>query len=111
MANYAEEENLYVDGIGTDWNFLTQAADQYGIKVEKIAVSSASIQETLSDGKMIVSSMLPGDFTQTGHFIMLAGLEDGKVVVHDPNSPSRTQKLWDLDTIASQTQGLWAYSI
>lgn len=111
LANYAEEENLYVDGIGTDWNFLTQAADQYGIKVEKIAVSSTSIEEALSDGKMIVSSMLPGDFTQTGHFIMLAGLEDGKVVVHDPNSPSRTQKLWDLDTIASQTQGLWAYSI
>ena len=110
LAAYAQENNLYVAGTGTDWNFLTQAADQYGIKVEKIAVSSASIEETLSNGKIIVSSMLPGDFTSVGHFIVLTGLQDGKAVVHDPNSPSRSEKLWDLDTITSQTQGLWAYS-
>lgn len=110
LAEFAQENNLYVSGTGTDWNFLTQAANQYGVNVERIAVSSSSIQEALSEGKIIVSSMVPGDFTRIGHFIVLAGLQDGKVVVHDPNSPSRSEKLWDLDTISSQTQGLWAYS-
>ena len=92
LAEFAQENNLYVSGTGTDWNFLTQAANQYGVNVERIAVSSSSIQEALSEGKIIVSSMVPGDFTRIGHFIVLAGLQDGKVVVHDPNSPSRSEK-------------------
>lgn len=44
--------------------------------------------------------MRPGDFTTIGHFILLTGVEDGKIKVNDPNSKIRSSKLWDYDVIA-----------
>ena len=44
--------------------------------------------------------MGPGDFTTSGHFILLTGVEDGKYQVNDPNRHSTSQKLWDYDTLA-----------
>ena len=56
--------------------------------------------------------MGPGDFTTTGHFIVLSGMtEDGRIVVHDPNSEVRSSMTWELETILNQCQNLWVYSI
>ena len=55
--------------------------------------------------------MLPGDFTSTGHFIVLAGLtEEGEVVVRDPNSAERTGRTWELDRVLAQCANLWSFS-
>ena len=37
--------------------------------------------------------------------------EDGRIVVHDPNSEVRSSMTWELETILNQCQNLWAYSI
>ena len=65
------------------------------------------VKENLKAGNLVVFCMGPGDFTTTGHFILLTGVEDGKVIVHDPNSPTRTEQLWDLDLIKGQIENLW----
>ena len=53
----------------------------------------------------------PGDFTTTGHFIVLAGIaNDGQVIVHDPNSAERSGRTWDLERVLSQCANLWAFS-
>ena len=53
---------------------------------------------------------MPGDFTSSGHFIVLAGLaDDGSVIVHDPNSIKRSEKTWDAQQIADQTAQMWVY--
>ena len=53
--------------------------------------------------------MMPGDFTTSGHFIVLSALEDGKIRVKDPNSAERSEKLWDYETLESQIKGLWVF--
>ena len=54
--------------------------------------------------------MRPGDFTTTGHFILLVGTEDGKIQVRDPNSTKRSEQLWDYETLEYQINNLWAVS-
>jgi hypothetical protein len=56
--------------------------------------------------------MKPGDFTTTGHFIVLTGLtEEGTLNVNDPNSIARSEKNWDVDTVISQVKAAWSYSV
>ena len=55
--------------------------------------------------------MKPGDFTETGHFIVLRGItQDGKLLVNDPNNISRSEKEWDMDTVLKQIKAAWSYS-
>ncbi|MBQ1871316.1 MAG: C39 family peptidase, partial [Lachnospiraceae bacterium] len=57
-------------------------------------------------------SMKPGDFTYTGHFIVLTGIdEDGKIMVNDPNSRNNSDKHWDVDTLVKQIKALWVYGM
>ena len=54
--------------------------------------------------------MGPGDFTTTGHFIVLTGVDsNGDIIVHDPNSIKRSKKRWSIDDIMKQTKNLWSY--
>ena len=56
--------------------------------------------------------MGPGDFTTTGHFIVLSGTDgNGNVIVNDPNSIANSSKTWDIDKIMSQMRNLWGYSL
>ena len=49
----------------------------------------------------------PGDFTDTGHFLLVTGVENGMYRVHDPNSPTNTAQLWTYDRLVSQIRGAW----
>ena len=61
------------------------------------------IVDALSQGKLVVAIMLKGHFTSGGHFIVLRGVtSDGQIMVADPASYSRSQKLWDLSIILNE---------
>jgi hypothetical protein len=51
--------------------------------------------------------MGPGDFTSSGHYIVLSGCEDGLIRVNDPNSYQNSVKLWRYEDIESQFRNLW----
>jgi len=54
--------------------------------------------------------MYPGDFTYTGHFIVLTGIdENGAITVNDPNSPANTKKHWSMTEILPQIRQSWGY--
>ena len=65
----------------------------------------------LSGGKVLICSMWPGDFTTSGHFIVLTGLdEQGNIVLNDPNSIERSEKSWTMDVLLPQIRAVWSYS-
>ena len=76
---------------------------------ENIALSKTSVFHALESGMPIICSMRPGDFTTAGHFIVLTGIEEGKIKVNDPNSKKNSEKLWDYDTLEPQIKNLWAF--
>ena len=55
--------------------------------------------------------MRAGDFTTTGHFIVLIGTEEGKIKINDPNSEERSSILWEYSRIEYQIKNLWVFKL
>lgn len=111
IAGYSMNMGYYEYGAGTSWNLMTDAAAQYGVMAEGLALSEGIMKEHLDNGHMIICSMGPGDFTTTGHFIVIYGYDQDGFLVNDPYSRIRSNKTWDYDTISGQIRGMWVYSV
>lgn len=111
VAQFSTENGYYAGDSGTSWTLMTDGAQQFGIYGEELGLSESEIYSALENGHPIICSMKPGDFTSTGHFIVLTGTENGKIRVNDPNSRIRSEKLWDYSTLEYQINNLWAYSL
>lgn len=111
VAQFSAENGYYAGDSGTSWTLMTDGAQQFGIYGEELGLSESEIYSALENGHPIICSMKPGDFTSTGHFIVLTGTENGKIRVNDPNSRIRSEKLWDYSTLEYQINNLWAYSL
>ncbi|MDE7223917.1 MAG: C39 family peptidase [Acetatifactor sp.] len=110
MAQFAEQEGYYVKGAGTAWDLMTYGAEELDLTVEEIVFDADHILAQLRSGSPIICVMRPGDFTTTGHFIVLTGVDEyGKITVCDPNSKINSEKAWDVETLIPQIKNLWGY--
>ena len=110
VAQFAAENGYYAGDSGTSWSLMTEGARQFGIYGEELGLSADAVFSALEAGHPVVCSMSPGDFTTTGHFIVLTGIEDGRIRVNDPNSRKRSEKLWDYDRLEPQIRNLWVFT-
>lgn len=111
VAKMSEESGFYVDGVGTSWDLMTTGATQLGLTVNSVIYDEAHIIAELKKGNPIICIMGPGDFTTSGHFIVLTGVdEEGKITVCDPNSRLNSEKHWDAGEIIRQIRNLWGYT-
>ena len=110
VAQFSEKEGYYVPGEGTSWSLMTEGANNLGLTAENIPVTQENILAALRSGIPLICSMYPGDFTYTGHFIVLTGIdENGAITVNDPNSPANTKKHWSMTEILPQIRQSWGY--
>ena len=109
VAKYSEKNGYYDPLAGTSWSLFTEGVLEYGIKGTTISLSKNIMMNELENGHPIVCSMQKGDFTTTGHIILITGVKDGKFIVNDPNSKERSQKLWDYVTLEPQIRNLWSF--
>ena len=109
VAKYSEENGYYDLLAGTSWSLFTEGVLEYGIKGTTISLSKSIMISELENGHPIVCSMRKGDFTTTGHIILITGVKDGKFIINDPNSKERSQKLWDYVTLEPQIRNLWSF--
>lgn len=110
IAKFSTNNGCYVKSVGTSWNLMTKISGHFGIKSNEFSVDKNTIFNALKNGKPIICSVKAGDFTTKSHIIVLAGLENDKIKVHDPNSKKRSNILWDYDRIAPQIRNLWVFS-
>lgn len=111
MAKFSNNNGYYTYGEGTSWNLMTEGASTLGIHSEVGTISSSYILENLSETTPMICSMKPGDFTYSGHFIVLQGIdEDGKIIVNDPNSPEKSSYGWSVDDLIPQIKAIWKFS-
>ena len=109
VAQYANAEGYYVPGSGTSWTLMSEGAVHLGVSGEELPLSQSVMERALEEGKPIICSVRPGDFTTSGHFIVITGIKDGQFVVNDPNSTERSNRLWDYETLQPQISNLWAF--
>ena len=110
VAEFAKENGYSVDGNGSAWTLISKGGVELGLDVTEIPLDENRIVRNLEVGNPIICVVGPGDFTSTGHFIIMTGYEDGFVSVNDPNSNARSEQLWDLKSVMSQIRNLWVCS-
>lgn len=107
IADFAEDEGYSVQGNGSAWTLISEGGKQLGLDITEIPLDEDRIIRNLEVGNPIICVMGPGDFTTTGHFIVLTDYKDGKIKVNDPNSRQRSGQLWELSQITDQIRNLW----
>ena len=107
MIQFAIKNRYYVNGSGSSWKLISEGGEKLGFDVTEIPLDKDRIFRNLEVHNPIICVMGPGDFTSTGHFIVLAGCEDGLIQIYDPNSIANSQKLWSYEEIADQIRNIW----
>lgn len=110
LAKYGTEKHYVTEENDTSWAFMTDACKEWGVKCKEMMLDAKAVRKELDKGYVIVCSVGPGVFTQNGHFILLAGHKDGKIIVHDPFSISNSNKTWDFKDFKDQIKVMWVYS-
>lgn len=110
LAEAAMRGGYYVLDQGTDWSFMTEAPQAYGITVSQHPYADELMMKSCLDGGgLIITSMTPGDFTDNGHFIVVYGYEGDEFLVNDPFSNANSSKTWDFETLSKQIKQVWMY--
>lgn len=102
---------------GTFYTYFVPQFAVYNIECKRLNTSSlygksSSAAHTealaaLKNGDWVIACMGKGNWTSSGHFILLYGYEDGYVYINDPASTSaaRVKNTWAL--FASQVKYMW----
>ena len=107
IADMSEKEGYVSKGKGSSWTLISEGGEKLGMDIEELPLHEETIISELENGNPIICVMGPGDFTSTGHYIVLTGYRDGKITINDPNSISNSNKLWEYDKIEDQIKNLW----
>jgi ABC-type bacteriocin/lantibiotic exporter with double-glycine peptidase domain len=110
VARYADAEGYYTDGVGSSWTLMSEGSWHFGLVAEEISVVEEKMIDRLEQGKPLIAALSAGDFTDSGHFIVISGYKDGSFAVNDPNSLERSNRLWDYSEFQDQVRNLWAIS-
>ena len=104
MSKWSYENGYWAKGSGSYHSLIPAAAKHWKLPVTGCSISEEDlIIEALSSGKLVVAIMSKGHFTSSGHFIVLRGITtQGKIIVADPGSYTRSKKEWDLSLILNE---------
>lgn len=108
VAKYSKEAGYSVDGSGSSWTLISEGCMHYGVKAKAVALDESRMKAELDAGHPIVVNVGPGDFTDTGHFMVITGYDDEGFSINDPNSIEKSGKRWLFRNISSQIRAVWS---
>lgn len=109
IASYSMDNGYYEEGKGTAWIFMKDYPKLYNIKVTEPSATETALKAELDNGSVLICALGKGDFTVSGHFIVVYGYEEGKFQVNDPNCVARSNRGWSFSEIEAQIKSIWAY--
>ncbi len=112
MRVHALDTHAYIPNVGTTYNFILTTTAAYGIKATNVS-SKEAVCDALRQGKLVLATMGPGDFTLGAHFMLYRGItDDGKILIADSYSYDFSRQEWDWDTLAGQLKnGYWVFEL
>ena len=111
IAGFAERSGYYASGYGSSWTLISEGAEALGLTSTELPLVKKKITDALEGGHPVILAMGPGDFTSSGHYILLVATEDGLFRVNDPNSRKNSEKLWSYEELESQIRNIWSISL
>lgn len=110
VAAYAESAGYCVPGSGSTWSLIKEGCEHYGLHASEVAMVENRIRDKLDEGCPVVVNVGPGDFTDSGHYMVIVGYDDQGFIINDPNSRTNSAKRWTFDQLNGQVRNLWAMS-
>lgn len=107
VAAFSWDRGYYAAGYGSSWTLISEGGVELGLEVTEIPLVKQRMTDNLEVGNPIILAMGPGDFTESGHYIVLTGMEDGKFRINDPNSRANSERLWSYEEIEDQIRNIW----
>ncbi|MGX4645639.1 MULTISPECIES: C39 family peptidase [Holzapfeliella] len=103
----------FVDGQGTSWDIFPAFATQFGYQYHDLGNDINNAIPYLKQGIPVVISVGPGQFTQSGHFMVLSYSDDNGIRLLDPNDdPNKNHSLtiYNPAEIQKDMMHIWAFT-
>ena len=110
IAAFAEENGYAEKNNGTKWTLMSKGAEKLGLRSSELPLHKQTMIKELEEGRPIICIMGAGDFTSSGHFIVLTDYTEEGFSVLDPNSKNRSEQKWTYERIEKQIRNLWSFS-
>ena len=110
IAQFAEDNGYYAKGYGSSWTLISEGAEKLGLTATELPLVKKKMVDALKNGNPIILAMGKGDFTTSGHYIVLTGWTGEAFTVNDPNSRERSSQLWTYERLEKQIRNIWAIS-
>lgn len=121
LAAWARQHNYKVKNSGTSYNFFVPCAAEYGVKVRRVNIGNiygtpnsvfhSQVLAELQAGNWIIACMGKGLWTSSGHYVVVYGVDGGKVYINDPASGSAARACNSWQTFISQVKYYWLVDV
>lgn len=108
VADFAAKQGYYAQGYGSSWTLISRGGAELGLTVTELPLVKKKITDALDAGHPVILALGPGDFTTSGHYIVLTGHEPEGFRVNDPNSRANSAKLWSYEQLEPQIRNIWS---
>ena len=111
VARFAEKNGYYARGYGSSWTLISEGAEKLGLTATELPLVKKKIVTALEAGNPVILALGKGDFTSTGHYIVLTDVTEEGFRVNDPNSRENSKKLWTYEQLEHQIRNIWEIAI
>lgn len=108
VADYSLAHNYYVYDVGTSWALLDTYPKTFGLCVSHPSLSEANLKAELDKGNILICSVRPGNFTYSGHFIVIYDYDENGFKVNDPKCVYRSRQTWTYEQIKNDIKRTWS---
>ena len=108
VSAYSVENGHYMAGTGTAWSLLTAYPKEFGLKVKQPKLKEDILKAELDKGNILICSVRAGDFTSSGHFIVIYGYDENGFKVNDPLCVYRSRLSWTYEQIQDDIKNTWS---
>lgn len=111
IAKFAQRGGYYEKGYGSSWTLISQGGVELGFEVKELPLVKKKIDDALEAGKPVILALGEGEFTSTGHYILLAEVTEEGYRVNDPNSRVNSQRFWSYEELENQIRNIWSIAM
>jgi len=108
VAEFAESNGYYAKGYGSSWTLISEGAQKLGFTATELPLVKKKMADAVEAGNPVILALGKGDFTSSGHYILLTAWNGEAFTVNDPNSRVRSEKLWTYEELENQIRNIWA---
>lgn len=108
MCDFATEEGYCSPGNGTTWTLISEGSEKLGLEAKELPLVKGIMTNELDKGNPVIIVVGPGDFTNTGHFLVLTGYDETGFTINDPFSAENSSRTWSYSQLEPQILNIWS---